>query len=1071
MSAARGMAEWTANGVDYTINDPNIAEEFDPTKAYHVHDHVYYQGNLYVFIAEHAAGAWNTSHVLLHKVGEELVNLWSANETEATLRVAADNDLKSALYAFDDYFENGLFEIYPRMNVGQAIRTTNGTVWNSGASTFASTDFIPVPSGATRLKSNAVAGGSQIGLAFYSEPNESSFISGSGVGGYSSFDVAINPTYKYFRFTANKSDGDFSSIYLQATEERGGLDGLAEDIGDVSAVVESLDIFGTIWSDGSIGTNGAENTNADYSKSTYIPVRSIRRISATIPINVNYYTQTKSHVCLIQYNANSVIVPPAADEYGYVRIWYTKANSTDIKTELTMEFGDILRPRCGYGLIQQNTGNVSSQAGYIYTDYLPIDFIKSITLVGNKHIHYYGAGKNWLAYGGAVSDDTFNLDKVATIRDDAVFVRLWCAGSDIKTFLDGLTIVEKVNTSEDLDALNFTWSDGLIGSNGVLAINHSYAISSFIPVGIIKEIVSTISINIVYFNKDKTFLFYKNYSANTPFVLPSTDTFGFVRIWYTKANSTNIDSELKITWGEPDFPKCGHGFINNSTGNISINTNYTVTDFIPVGLIEYVVSDREIHCDFYDVEKSHLSVISYPAGKALIPHDRSYAYVRIWAGGSDIKDFTDNLEIKFGAAKEAKIAMPAKEYMLSGIEYDLFYDNIVDLKKANICRIEGEARGTESAKLLNTQKCCIIEHPESITNSEMYVCLYDAEERGRLVAQKVDIVVSNKNTDTGNLYAMVVGDSYTDGDGTQSWIDHILAANLCPNIHFVGLCKNPVHNGQYHEGRGSWTMAMYAEPATGTGLEGRVYAGFWQPNDSYKYWGDIRFWANVKSGQAALSDFDGSKFDANGYLLNPTTNDIMYNGTNYIKWNGSQWATVAKTDYTWGFDFGKYITMWNITAPSICAVMLGVNDFREAIFTNAGWASFKVNLNNFITSYHAAVPTGKFVAVIHCTDMGRDWNINTSMRTSAEYQNYVLWQYRKNMIADFDGRESEGVYLCDAGIMVDGEYGYEITERKPFSTYAGNLRIKLQTTNPHPTLAYPAMSLPFAAIIQYLRAQ
>ena len=97
MSAERGMTEWRANGVDYTINDPNIAEEFDPTKAYHVRDHVYYQGNLYVFVAEHAAGAWNTSHVLLNNVGAELANLWNANDTEATLRLAADNDLKSAI--------------------------------------------------------------------------------------------------------------------------------------------------------------------------------------------------------------------------------------------------------------------------------------------------------------------------------------------------------------------------------------------------------------------------------------------------------------------------------------------------------------------------------------------------------------------------------------------------------------------------------------------------------------------------------------------------------------------------------------------------------------------------------------------------------------------------------------------------------------------------------------------------------------------------------------------------------------------------------------------------------------
>lgn len=95
--ATKGMIEFRANGEDYTINDPNIAEEFDPTKAYHEHDHVYYQGNLYVFVAEHAAGAWNTSHVLLIKVDAELANLWNANATEATLRANADNDLKSAI--------------------------------------------------------------------------------------------------------------------------------------------------------------------------------------------------------------------------------------------------------------------------------------------------------------------------------------------------------------------------------------------------------------------------------------------------------------------------------------------------------------------------------------------------------------------------------------------------------------------------------------------------------------------------------------------------------------------------------------------------------------------------------------------------------------------------------------------------------------------------------------------------------------------------------------------------------------------------------------------------------------
>ena len=54
MSAERGMTEWTADGVDYIINDPNNAEEFDSTKNYAVRDHVYYKGILYVVVDPHS---------------------------------------------------------------------------------------------------------------------------------------------------------------------------------------------------------------------------------------------------------------------------------------------------------------------------------------------------------------------------------------------------------------------------------------------------------------------------------------------------------------------------------------------------------------------------------------------------------------------------------------------------------------------------------------------------------------------------------------------------------------------------------------------------------------------------------------------------------------------------------------------------------------------------------------------------------------------------------------------------------------------------------------------------------
>ena len=55
-------------GADTSI----IAEDFDITKSYAVGDYVIYDGDLYIFISAHAAGAWNSAHVSATDVGDEL---------------------------------------------------------------------------------------------------------------------------------------------------------------------------------------------------------------------------------------------------------------------------------------------------------------------------------------------------------------------------------------------------------------------------------------------------------------------------------------------------------------------------------------------------------------------------------------------------------------------------------------------------------------------------------------------------------------------------------------------------------------------------------------------------------------------------------------------------------------------------------------------------------------------------------------------------------------------------------------------------------------------------------------
>lgn len=73
--ATRGMSEFRVDGVDYTINDPNNAPEFDASVKNEKDEYIYYQGDLYRFDAPHSANtAWSNRSKTKVKLGEELKN-------------------------------------------------------------------------------------------------------------------------------------------------------------------------------------------------------------------------------------------------------------------------------------------------------------------------------------------------------------------------------------------------------------------------------------------------------------------------------------------------------------------------------------------------------------------------------------------------------------------------------------------------------------------------------------------------------------------------------------------------------------------------------------------------------------------------------------------------------------------------------------------------------------------------------------------------------------------------------------------------------------------------------------
>lgn len=89
--ATKGMTVMQQGTEEFTINDPNIADEFSTSVNYAIGDLCYYQGTLYRFKAAHTAGAWNASHA----EAKNLKQIIDATAAEFDLKAQTlDNKIK-----------------------------------------------------------------------------------------------------------------------------------------------------------------------------------------------------------------------------------------------------------------------------------------------------------------------------------------------------------------------------------------------------------------------------------------------------------------------------------------------------------------------------------------------------------------------------------------------------------------------------------------------------------------------------------------------------------------------------------------------------------------------------------------------------------------------------------------------------------------------------------------------------------------------------------------------------------------------------------------------------------------
>lgn len=426
-------------------------------------------------------------------------------------------------------------------------------------------------------------------------------------------------------------------------------------------------------------------------------------------------------------------------------------------------------------------------------------------------------------------------------------------------------------------------------------------------------------------------------------------------------------------------------------------------------------------------------------------------------GENIIFTFTDGTTVSLKLESEQSqttndICLPKYLYMLSDTRNDIYVEPFIRRWRPAIEFV----RFTSGTPFLEqSERYVYIDKPKAWQT--ITATLYN-QELEKLKSLTSIIRLGEKSVGDKEVYVQIIGDSYVQG---AFFKDALLTKGYVPNIKMVGLRKVEGEVGQYDEGRGGDRLQDYFSIHT---APTKAYQGFMHPDGDYRYYGATAFWKNchkVMNGDTGLAytcgrfDDFAIRFDAEtGFLLQPQKGDVQYdnNQNSFVMYDGNDWILVNKDDFSWSFNYTKYLEAWNLPKPQFVGEMLGLNDFRE--LPDADFTTWNQQIETMKNSYLEAVPDGKFMILIPCSTCG---SMNNDSGTFTLLQNAAMWRLRKNIIDTFDNRESEGYYLVDVGITIDSENGYNKNENG------------VQTGNPHPYPNYPTMGIPIAAFIQYHR--
>lgn len=535
----------------------------------------------------------------------------------------------------------------------------------------------------------------------------------------------------------------------------------------------------------------------------------------------------------------------------------------------------------------------------------------------------------------------------------------------------------------------------------------------------------------------------------------------------------------------------------NANGVFKDNASYAITDYIPVDASNtYIISNKYgiggSANAFFNANKEFVSY--FREMPVAIPQNAAYVVLSLQYNGN--ATFFDDVQVEYGqectayqaygsvikekylpkqdAVQRQALVMPKKLYLLSGVNFDIFYEPI--LRVWNPYRYDVRADTNPGRAYVKAIKRVCTLNTDTAEPSSVTLRVYDDEEEGYIASKSVSLVKGTAGSGSAQVKIGVMGDSYTDGG---CFTPTLLDTNKVPNLQMVG--TRSVNTGalanQRLDGRAGWTLNSFFTVQTGADY----FNPFYHPQGNHRYWGNTAFWKNVcggsPTGYGQRYTHYSSLCGSDGFPVSPIEGDVIYDSTNSVfkEYQSGSWVQVAanvnavKEYYTWEWNYSKYLSMWSIDTADIFCVYLGVNDFwinNEP--TDENLAIWKSQLDAVIASYHSVNPTGKFVVL--CPNTVTHPNVNHYQRLDVHRR---MFKHRKFIIDNYDKREAELIYVVDTAHLIDSENSYTITDSNPFDGYPNGYSYANKEVwagdGQHPRVSYTTIGYSLAGFIQSIR--